>query len=147
MSANLNQSIQNSIILLDSMLKTHNVQLELDLSINLPGVKIQPVQIDQVIINLCKNAIESMIDVKKNKRVLRIESFFDDTNVTLSVIDTGIGIDSETHLFDVFSTKKKDGMGVGLSISRSIVERHGGNLYLKKSSSSGSQFMFTIPIE
>lgn len=147
MSADLNHSIQNSIILLDSMLKKHNVQLELDLSTNLPVVKIQPVQIDQVIINLCKNAIESMLDVKKNKRVLRIESFFDDANVSLSIIDTGTGIDNEIQLFDVFSTKKKDGMGVGLSISRSIVERHGGNLFLNKTSSSGSQFMFTIPIE
>jgi two-component system sensor histidine kinase TtrS len=143
----LNQSVQNSIVLLESVFKKHSIQLELELSNKLPKVKIQPVQIDQVIINLCKNAVESMVEVKKNKRTLHIESTFDDKNVTVSVIDTGNGINNESNLFDVFSTKKKEGMGIGLSISRSIIERHGGNLYLDKTSSSGSQFTFTIPIE
>jgi len=144
---NINKNIQNSIMLINSTLKSHNIQLKIDLSSHLPDVKIQSVQIDQVIINLCKNAIEAMTEIKKNARILSIKSAIDDKNIIVSVADTGVGVDDESQLFNAFSTSKKGGMGIGLSISRSIIERHGGNLYLDETSTSGSKFTFTIPIE
>jgi two-component system sensor kinase FixL len=133
-------------LLINSQLKTHNIQLKINLSDHLPDVKIQPVQIDQVIINLCKNSIEAMSDVDKNARILSVKSSFDDHNVIVSISDTGVGIQDESQLFNTFSTSKKNSMGIGLTISRNIIERHDGSLYLHKTSSAGSQFNFTIPI-
>ena len=143
---NINHNIKSSILLINSQLKTHNIQLKINLSDHLPDVKIQPVQIDQVIINLCKNSIEAMSDVDKNARILSVKSSFDDHNVIVSISDTGVGIQDESQLFNTFSTSKKNSMGIGLTISRNIIERHDGSLYLHKTSSAGSQFNFTIPI-
>lgn len=146
-SININQNIKNSIVLIQGMIKAHNIQIKFNLSSHLPDVKIQSVQINQVIINLCKNAIEAMIGVEKNARTLSIKSVLGDKDIIVSIGDTGVGINDESQLFNTFSTNKKNGMGIGLSISRSIIERHGGNLYLDKTSTTGSKFTFTIPIE
>ncbi|MCS5590645.1 MAG: sensor histidine kinase, partial [Candidatus Thioglobus sp.] len=142
----INKNIQNSITLINSTLISHNIQLDINLSSHLPDVSIQSVQIDQVVINLCKNAIEAMAGVEKDSRILSIKSAVEDKNIIVSIADTGVGIAKESQLFNAFATSKKGGMGIGLSISRSIIERHGGNLYLEKTSPDGSQFTFSIPI-
>ncbi|TEU19131.1 MAG: PAS domain-containing protein, partial [Gammaproteobacteria bacterium] len=83
----VNKNIKNSILLLESLLKKHRIKLNLDLSSKLPGVKIQSVQIDQVIINLCKNAIESMVNTKPNDRILHIKSEADEEFVSVKITD------------------------------------------------------------
>lgn len=145
---NINARIEGVVTLLQSLIKDNNIQLKLDLDQALSLVFVQAVQIDQVVLNLCKNAIDAMDDCSGNK-VLSIATKCLNERIEISVIDTGSGIDPSIakHLFDPFSTLKKNGMGMGLSISRSIVERHYGNLYLEKSTPGMTIFKFTLPIK
>jgi two-component system, LuxR family, sensor kinase FixL len=102
------------------------------------------VQIQQVILNLMRNAIEAM--EKSERRELTLSSRFDDDKVTVSIADTGSGIPEEVaaHLFQPFITSKAQGMGVGLSISRTIVEAHGGQIAAEANPGGGTVFRFTL---
>ena len=144
----INVRIKGVITLLQSFIKDNNIRLMLDLDQSLPLVFVQAVQIDQVALNLCKNAIDAMSIMNSNK-VLGISTKCLNEAIEVSVIDTGSGIDPSIaeHLFDPFSTLKKNGMGMGLSISRSIIERHYGNLYLEQSTPGMTIFKFTLPIQ
>jgi len=144
----INARIKGVITLLQALIKDNNIQLRLDLSQTLPLVFAQAVQIDQVVLNLCKNAIDAMDGSDKHK-VLGIKTRCLDKTIEVAIMDTGNGIDADIveHLFDPFSTLKKNGMGMGLSISRSIIERHYGNLYVAKSTHNMTTFKFTLPIK
>ncbi|MBC8493965.1 MAG: PhnD/SsuA/transferrin family substrate-binding protein [bacterium] len=145
---NINARIKGVITLLQSLIKDNNIQLTLDLDQTLPLVSAQAVQIDQVVLNLCKNAIDAMDDSDRHK-ILGIKTRCLDKMIEVTITDTGNGIDPEIveHLFDPFSTFKKNGMGMGLSISRSIIERHYGSLYVAKSKHNMTTFKFTLPIK
>lgn len=146
--ASLNDRIQAVLVLLDATIKDKQITVILNLDPLLPNISIQTVQIDQVLLNLCKNAIDAM-STRSKSRVLTISTKLVESYIEVLVEDTGTGVDQTIidRLFDPFSSKKKNGMGIGLSISRSIIERHYGSLTLDKTSESGTRFKFALPIE
>ena len=116
---------------------------------NLPTINAAHIQVQQVILNLVKNAIEAMQLVSPSKRRLRLVTGFDGkSNVSVYVQDSGHGIapNDQNRIFDRFFTTKRSGMGLGLSICRTIVEDHGGNLRLSKTGSHGTSFEVVFPI-
>ena len=146
--ASLNDRIQAVLVLLDATIKDKQITLVTNLDPLLPKTLIQTVQIDQVLLNLCKNAIDAM-RTSSQAKTLTISTKLVESYIEVLVEDTGNGVDQSIidRLFDPFSSKKKNGMGIGLSISRSIIERHYGSLTLDKTSESGTRFKFVLPIE
>lgn len=144
----LNEAAQEVIALTLSMLQRNNVSLRSELANDLPLVTGDRVQLQQVIMNLLQNASDAMTAVHDRSRQLLIETQRDDADrVRLTVQDTGIGLDpqSVSRLFDPFYTNKNDGMGMGLSVSRLIVENHGGQIWAKANDGPGATFSFAIP--
>ena len=128
----INEVIQETMALAENEVRRRRVSLQSDFAANLPWVLGDRVQLQQVILNLIMNGIEAMSSVGDGSRELLIKTQTDDSEqVLISVIDSGIGLDpkSAEHLFEAFFTTKTEGMGMGLSISRSIVEAHGGRLW------------------
>jgi signal transduction histidine kinase len=106
------------------------------------------IQLQQVILNLLRNAMDAMIDVHDRPRRLLIRTEREGTDrVRLTVTDAGVGLERQmmTKLFDTFYTTKSDGMGIGLSISRSIIEKHHGRLWGEPNDGPGAAFSFSIP--
>jgi len=121
----------------------------LKLEDEIPAVQAQHIQIDQVILNLVKNAIEAMTDSSVTTKTLKIKTeCIEGEKVKVTIGDSGHGVDAEIlkRLFTPFSTSKNNGMGLGLSISEGIINEHGGKLKLKSSSEQGSIFQFTLPL-
>lgn len=136
-----------------SMVSAHaaglGVIINTDLDMELPLVRADPVHLQQVVLNLVVNALESMESVPRATRRLEIRTAkYQSSLVRVSVIDSGRGIDSRNipKLFDSFFTTKKNGLGLGLSISRSIIVRHGGAIWAEKAPYGGAAFYFTIPV-
>jgi PAS domain S-box-containing protein len=144
---NINDVIQEVLALADRELYENRVRLERQLTKALPLVSADRVQMQQVLLNLIMNGIESMAAVTNRPRSLCMQSRIDDSGVVLvAVRDSGTGLSSEAHrLFTPFFTTKANGMGMGLSISRSLVESHGGRLWAEPNSPHGAVFCFTLP--
>jgi signal transduction histidine kinase len=105
------------------------------------------VQLQQVVLNLVLNGLEAMSTVADRPRELAIETKREDAeHVRVAVRDVGVGLDPESihRLFDAFYTTKRGGMGMGLSISRSIIENHGGRLWAVPNEGPGATFLFTV---
>jgi len=147
---NLEGVIQDVLSLVRPELRRHDVSLTVDLASTLPPVLGDPIQLRQVILNVVMNALDAMAEVVDRPRELVVRSSQPDRDyVTIDVQDTGFGIPA-THLEDVFNaffTTKPGGMGMGLSISRSIIEAHGGRLWATPNASHGVTFHFSIPGE
>jgi PAS domain S-box-containing protein len=143
----INDVIQEVLTLADRELYENRVQLERQLTKALPLVSADRVQIQQVLLNLIINGIEAMAAVTNRPRSLCMQSRIDDSgDVLVAVGDSGTGLSSEAHrLFTPFFTTKANGMGMGLSISRSLVESHGGRLWAEPNSPHGAVFCFTLP--
>jgi signal transduction histidine kinase len=106
------------------------------------------IQLQQVILNLLRNASDAMADVQDRPRHLLIKTECEDNGyVRLTVRDTGVGLGSQNmnRLFDSFYTTKSGGMGIGLSVSRAIIERHHGRLWAEHNDGPGATFAFSIP--
>jgi len=147
-SLDLNEAILEVIALSRSDLQRNRVVLQSELADNLPTVTGDRIQLQQVILNLLRNASDAMVDVHDRPRQLLIKTDRkDDDRVLVSVRDAGVGIDAQTmdKLFDAFYTTKTDGMGIGLSISRSIIERHRGRLWAEPNDGPGATFRLSIP--
>jgi PAS domain S-box-containing protein len=145
----VNEAIEEVIGLVGAELARHQVLLLKELMSDLPAVFGDRVQLQQVILNLIANGIEAMEAVTGRPRELCIGSkTTDDNRVLISVSDcgTGIGPESVDHLFEAFFTTKQEGMGLGLSISRTIVEGHGGRLSAIANKPYGATFQFTLPV-
>ena len=143
----LNRTIEESLALGMVGSSYGNVHLKTGLALDLPPVRIDRVQIQQVMINLLRNAIEAMQN--SPKRELQISTARDGTGfVRANVADTGPGLPPEiaTTLFQPFITTKGQGLGIGLSICRSIIESHGGKLWVEANESGGTVFSFRLPI-
>lgn len=127
--------------------REQNVLLKLDLDSGCDSVLVDRVQIQQVLVNLFRNALEAMADSPKRELAASSAKTSDDM-VELSISDTGHGISEAAlaNLFETFFTTKETGMGVGLSISRSIVEAHGGRMWAETNDSGGATFRLTLPI-
>ncbi len=146
----INDAIIEVIALTQSELQRNPVELRTRLSNDLPLVSADRVQLQQVILNLIVNAVDAMSGVGERPRELVVESGRDNPNdVFVEVRDSGPGLDSTDldRMFDSFYTTKPDGMGMGLSISRSIVEAHGGQLRATPNEPYGAVFRFTLPVE
>ena len=147
---NLNDAAQEVIALSLSELQSKRIIVLQEFAENLPSVKGDRIQLQQVIQNLLRNASDSMsgIDDRPRQLVIRTESE-DAKNVQVIVQDTGIGIAPETaeRLFDPFYTTKEDGTGIGLSVSRSIVEAHRGRIWATTNDGPGTSFIFSIPCD
>jgi C4-dicarboxylate-specific signal transduction histidine kinase len=144
----LNGAIGETLHLLQNELLRQRVSLRLQLEPRLPKVLGDQVQLQQVVINLVMNGIESMAKVEDRPRELRIGSRLHNSDrVLVAVQDSGIGIDPETanRLFAAFFTTKPGGMGMGLSICRSIIEAHDGRLWVSCNDGPGATFQFTLP--
>ncbi len=126
--------------------KERGVKVEFDFSSGTPLVSANRVQIQQVVLNLIRNAVEAMQDVSRRDLVIKTEVIPKDGLVQVSVTDTGPGIAPEAlnNLFKPFTTTKQSGMGVGLSISRTIVESHGGKIWAESKPGAGTTFYFTL---
>ena len=145
----INDAIREVIPLLQHEVLSHRVSLRLELALTLPAVLGDRVQLQQVIINLIVNGMEAMAPVTDRSRELVVRSQLDASGeVLIAVEDSGIGIDPENakRLFNAFFTTKPSGMGMGLSICRSIIENHGGRLWMSPRAPHGTTFRFTVPI-
>jgi C4-dicarboxylate-specific signal transduction histidine kinase len=145
----VNEAIEEAIGLVGAELARHRVSLLKELGPDLPPVLGDRVQFQQVILNLIANGIDAMDAVNERPRELFISSkSIDDGRVLISVSDCGAGIGqgSADHLFEAFFTTKQHGMGLGLSISRTIVEGHGGRLWAMANELHGATFQFTLPM-
>ena len=147
-SVDLNEAAREVLALSLSELQRSGVILRTDFDESLPAVTGDRVQLQQVILNLILNAADAMRAIDDRPRELLVTTASEDANrVRLSVRDSGLGIDPENFakLFDAFYTTKSDGMGVGLSISRSIIESHEGRLWATANDGPGATFSFSIP--
>ncbi len=145
----VNEVIDEAIGLVGGQLARQGVVLRKELVPNLPPVIGDRVQVQQVILNLIANGIEAMEEVTGRPRELSISAkSTDDGRVLISVSDCGTGIEPESadHLFEAFFTTKQEGMGLGLSISRTIVEGHQGRLWATPNTQGGATFQFTLPV-
>jgi C4-dicarboxylate-specific signal transduction histidine kinase len=145
----LNEATQEVIALLISEFKRDRINLRTEFLDGLPPVMGDRVQLQQVILNLVRNALDAMIGIDNRPRrlVVRTERDADDT-ARLTVQDTGVGFNSQDlhKIFDAFFTTKDSGMGIGLSVSRSIIENHHGRLWAKPNDGDGASFSFSIPL-
>jgi PAS domain S-box-containing protein len=142
----INDIIQEAIALLHKELKRNGIRLHIELTSNLPRVQGDPVQVQQVLINLIMNAVEAMRPSTQRSRRLWIRSAKSTDGVLVQVQNSGPGIEPgvAAHIFEPFFTTKPEGIGMGLSISNSIIESHGGHLSLV-ASDQGPLFEFVLP--
>ena len=143
----LNEATREVIALSLSELQRNQVVVRHELADELPPVQGDRIQLQQVILNLFRNASDAMSIVDDRPRQLSITTASDNEHVRLTVKDTGVGFGSEVadRLFESFYTTKQDGMGIGLSISRSIIQAHHGRLWAAINDGPGSTFGFSIP--
>ena len=144
----LNSVVMNIVDLVSAEINRHAVKVVFDLCDNLPNIVVNVVQMEQVVLNFIINAIDAMEQVDSTKRVLTIKTESNHGKIRLSVIDSGDGISAEDEpkLFDAFYTTKSEGMGVGLSISRSIIEAHQGSISARNVENGGACFSFELPL-
>jgi PAS domain S-box-containing protein len=144
----LNDATREVIALSLSDLQRNRVIVQSELADDLPPVTGDRVQLQQVILNLIRNASDAMADVDDRPRQLEVRTTREDGGrVRVAVRDAGMGVDPQSidKLFDAFYTTKSGGMGIGLSVSRSIIERHRGRLWVESNDGPGATFAFSIP--
>jgi len=143
----INDLVREIVALMERELQRNRISVELELDEHLPTVQADHVQLQQVLINLITNGLEAMAG-NRRARILRVKSAIQEPDsVLISVADTGTGIDPEIvdRIFNPLFTTKSNGMGMGLSICRSIIEGHGGRLWASAGAEGGSVFQFVLP--
>jgi len=143
----INEVVEEAVTLLQYEALRHGVAMQLDLDSRLLPVRGDRVQLQQVIVNLAVNGMQAMTTVRDRDRVLIMRTQLHQSDrVLVAVEDVGVGIKPENadRLFSAFYTTKPDGLGMGLSICRSIIEAHGGRVWASPRASSGMTFQFTI---
>jgi signal transduction histidine kinase len=148
-TVDVNHTIQDVAVLIRNDADQKSIPLILDLGAALPPVTGDRIQLQQVILNLVLNGFSAIEQSQDINRELKIKSTFDTAGmVVISVADSGIGMDSQTmnHMFEAFFTTRSEGMGMGLSICRTIVESHGGQIWGEPNPHRGMSFFFSLPV-
>ena len=143
----LNIAVRDAVALLEADARKRRVAVNTVLAKPSLPVNADPIMLEQVAVNLIRNAMDAMADLPPDRRVIQVDTFADDDFVTLRVVDTGPGIDEESakRIFEPFFTTKVEGMGMGLNICRSIAEVHGGRLGFEVHPDGGTIFTFSLP--
>ncbi|MEI9984079.1 MAG: ATP-binding protein, partial [Aliidongia sp.] len=143
----INDAVEEVLMLSKRELERAAVALKTDFDSSIPDVEADRVQLQQVILNLVRNAIDAMAGVDDRVRVLTASSKAADGHASVTIADTGVGIDpaSRERLFDALYTTKGEGLGLGLSICRKIIGAHGGRLWAENNASHGALFGFALP--
>ena len=144
----LNEVVADALRIVDGESRRRGIEVETELSAVLPTVRGDKTQLQQVLLNLVLNGMEAMAESSAAKRRLTVQTAGDpNEEAEVVVTDTGPGIppDRLPRLFDAFFTTKEYGMGLGLSIARSIIESHGGRIWAEKNTDGGAAFRFTLP--
>jgi signal transduction histidine kinase len=150
-SVNIENIIDEAIAFIEheALLRKITIQM-VEPSERLPMLKADTIQIEQVLLNLLRNSFEAMDNIKGSRHQVTIEASRDESGaVQVAVSDTGQGLPAENidRVFEHFFTTKSQGLGMGLSISRSIIEAHGGRIWAEHNPAGGATFRFTLPIE
>jgi signal transduction histidine kinase len=144
----LNTIISNAVALVLPDATRRQITIRTALSADVPRVSADPVLLEQVLLNLLMNALDAMTDTPLSERAVLIQTERSKaTFVQVAVLDSGRGVAPEhaSKVFDSFFTTKRDGMGLGLSIAKSIVRMHGGNIWVESRDAGGAVFTFTVP--
>jgi two-component system, cell cycle sensor histidine kinase and response regulator CckA len=143
----INDVLRQVVALFNSESIMRRIKVDMDFADPLPRVNIDRVQLQQVAINLMMNAADSMMNASKNRRIVIRTQMADDGGVLVAIRDFGSGIDEKdlAMIFEPFFTTKRSGLGMGLSLSRSIIEGHGGHIRAENNSDGGSTFCFDLP--
>lgn len=146
--ADLNEIVGEAIMFAQGELDRGGVSLKLDLAETLPAVLADRVQLHQVVGNLLLNAIEALARVPETERRIAIATTVEDPSVVMTIADSGMGFaaGAQEHLFEAFWTTREGGTGIGLTISRAIVEAHGGRIWAAANAPSGAIFRVSLPI-
>jgi signal transduction histidine kinase len=145
----INQAILEVVALTRSEVQRNGIALQTELQSGLPPVLGDRIQLQQVMLNFILNAVEAMSGVDQYRRNMVISTAQDSNGEIVAVHDTGLGFDADSadHLFQPFYTTKATGMGMGLSICRSIIEAHGGRVMAARNVDAGATFQFTLPVQ
>jgi C4-dicarboxylate-specific signal transduction histidine kinase len=144
----MNELVREVLTLVRAEVTGQGISVRTELANELPQIPVNRVQLQQVVANLVMNAVDAMSPVVNRARVLRVKTGVSESNALLiTVEDTGIGIDPADldRIFDPFYTTKSHGMGMGLSICRSIIEMHGGRLTVARAEPDGAAFQVMLP--
>jgi PAS domain S-box-containing protein len=146
--ADINELIRETVVLLGNEASRHSISIRTHLDADLPKVMADSVQVQQVMVNLIMNSIDAMKDVGQERELAICSQRGENRLLTISVSDTGVGLPPQEadKMFDAFFTTKPHGIGMGLRISRSIVESHGGRLWATGNPPRGASFHFSLPI-
>lgn len=147
---NINDVIMEVVTLLSAEIQRNRLSLQTELASDLPLIMGDRVQLQQVILNLMMNAIDAMSQTRQSQRDLSVASVMDGSDAVLvTVRDSGPGLDETAleRLFDAFYTTKPDGIGMGLAITRRIVEAHGGQIWATPNTPRGAKFEFRLPTD
>ena len=147
--ANLNDLVLEILAILQHEFQTTGCQVHKDLAPNLPIIHVDTIQIQQVILNLLRNALEAMLSEDRTLGPLRVRTFADGNQVELQVQDTGPGLHPEVadRLFESFVTTKISGLGMGLAICRTILEVHQGRVWMTPNEGPGVTFHVRLPVK
>jgi len=147
-TCDINEAIRDVVGLTHGEMVKNKISAQTQLAEDLPRIQGDKIQLQQVILNLIINAVDAMSSVSTGPRELFISTAKDVGGVLVTVRDSGPGLSPESveRLFDAFYTTKADGMGMGLSICRSIVEAHGGRIWASRDFGQGATFQFTLPL-
>ena len=143
----INHLIKDVIAMVPGELSRNRVQVKTELAADLPPVIGDPIQLQQVLLNLVINSIEAMSKVDGARELLIKSQRYESDSVLVAVQDNGVGFDEQIsdQLFEAFYTTKSNGLGMGLSISRTTIEAYGGRLWATTNNGDGVTFQFTLP--
>jgi C4-dicarboxylate-specific signal transduction histidine kinase len=143
----LSELIRDVLPILEFEAERRNVEIRIEASPDLPAVAANRIEIEQVLINLLRNAIESVAASENDERLVVVSVSADDAEVLVQVSDKGVGITNaqSEQLFARFYTTKAEGLGLGLAVSRSLVQAHGGSMWAQSNEAGGATFCFTLP--
>lgn len=144
--SDINDTVLEVLNLIASDFRDADIGVDTELAPDLPMIAVDRIQIQQILMNLARNAIEAMEGVRDRPRKLSLVTRCDGVEILMQVRDSGCGIANPASIFDPFFTTKETGMGMGLAICRSIVEAHGGRLWATPNEGAGTTFSLTLPL-